>query len=90
MEVNRKGNELTIVLSSEEEAVGLYAYLSGTIHEVPQETAQKGAWIYGWFFAAVQKLATNFNNEKSVSTMSSETAQGAPASQPVSKKSRKR
>lgn len=90
MEVNRKGNELTIVLSSEEEALGLYAYLSGTIHEVPQETAAKGAWIYGWFFSAVQKLAHNFIQEKSIATMSRETAELPVSSQSTSKKQRKR
>ncbi len=90
MEVNRRGNEITIVLTSEEEAIGLYAYLSGTIHEIPQETAAKGAWLYGWFFAAIQKLALNFQQEKSVSTMSSENLTAPVPAQTSSKKPKKR
>lgn len=89
MEVNRKGNELTIVLTSEEEAIGLHAYLAGIIHTIPQETAAKGAWLYTWFFTAIQKLALNYEQEKSVSTMSGE-GMAAPSIQTSSKKPRKR
>lgn len=90
MDVNRKGNQLTISFDTEEEAIGLNAYLSGTVHEVSPEIASKGQWIYNWFFTAVNKLATNFKIEKSVSTMSHETMQALPPAQTSSKKAKKR
>lgn len=91
MHVNRKGNEVMIAFDTEEEAQGLYAYLTGTIHTVPEATAAKGQWLYNWFFTAVQKLAINFHVEKDVKTQSNETerATATPTTSPA-RKPRKR
>lgn len=65
-----------------EEVVGLYAFLSGTIHEVAPDIAAKGQWLYTWFFTSIQKLALNFEAEKSMVTMSAE-SMGAPPTHTV-------
>lgn len=91
MHVNRKGNEVTVAFDTEDEAKGLYAYLTGTVHEVPQAMAEKGQWLYSWFFAAIQKLAFNFDIEKNIKTQSPETQQATPTAVVSSpKKTRKR
>ena len=78
MEVNRKGNQINIVLDSEDEAVGIYMFLAGRVHEIPVDAASKGQWLYGWLFNSIEKLATNFGKERSVSTMSGENSPPRP------------
>ena len=91
MEVNRLGGKLTITFDSQEEVAGLYAFLSGTIHEIPPEIAQKGQWLYGWFFTSIQKLAFNFELESSTKTMTAESSGEIPrVEQVVSNAPRKR
>lgn len=75
MHLNRKGKEIVIALDSEEEAIGLHAFLSGTVHTVSPEIASKGQFIYNWFFSAIQKLAQSYKTEKTTATQSAETTQ---------------
>lgn len=63
MLVQRKSSELTIDLDKKEDALGLYAVLSGNPGSVPPELLKKGQEIYNWFFESVQKLAINFEEE---------------------------
>lgn len=78
MDVQRKGNTITIVFD-EQEAVGLYAILTQNHQGVAPMLLEKGNFMYAWFFSQVQKLATSFETEKTVYTQSPETMQ-LPAS----------
>ncbi len=87
MEMNRKGSQIVLELDKEESAMGLFAVLSGRQDLVTPEVFKHGQEIYTWFFGSVQRLATNYSKEKSVSTMTGEVLSGPPL---LPKKARKR
>ena len=79
MHVDRKGTQITIDLDKPEDAIGLFAVLNGNQSSVTPEIWAHGQWLYGWLYAAVGKLASNFTQESSIKTQSSEALQVPPA-----------
>lgn len=57
MDVVRRGTKFELDLT-QEDAVGLYAVLTGNQSQATHEQVQKGQMIYTWFFGQVQFLAT--------------------------------
>lgn len=90
MEVDRKGNKLTIQLDTAEEAIGLFAVLSGTTKNVKPEIVEKGQWLYQWFYKSVEKLYSNYKDESSVRSMSFESLSRNPSTNIPSKRAKKR
>ncbi len=63
MLVKRLSSELTIDLDREQDAKGLYAFLTSNPSSVSPEDFAMGERIYKWFFESVQKLTENYNKE---------------------------
>ena len=61
MYVNHVGRDITISLDSQEEAAAVFAVLTGT--PTTERAHAFGAYVYGFFFEAVRKLATQFDKE---------------------------
>lgn len=92
MEVKRVGSTITLDLNTEEDAVGLFAVLTSRTNAVSPQTLEKGHWLYGWLYGAVQKLAQNYGAESKLVTQSEETSSppSKSASNPQTKRGRKK
>jgi hypothetical protein len=63
VEINRIGGDLIIRFDNQQEAAALHAVLSGHGHAIDQRAAEFGNWMYRWFFDAVHRLATQYDEE---------------------------
>jgi hypothetical protein len=63
MEINRVGGDVIIRFDNQQEAAALHAVLIGQSHTIDQRAAEFGKWMYGWFFDAVTRLATQYDKE---------------------------
>lgn len=90
MDLVRKGSQIIIDLDKEQDALGLYAVMSGQPQTVSPEVFAHGQQLYQWLFTSVHKLAQNHGIEKSPITMSAETMAFQAFQQPVSRRSKKR
>ena len=63
MDMYRVGSEITVDLEKKEDAIGLYAVMTGKQNEVPPEVWERGQRIYSWLFQNVEKLAVNYETE---------------------------
>jgi hypothetical protein len=70
MDIQRKGSEIIIDLDKEEDAIGLYAVLSGQSQGIAKEVIEKGQLIYAWLYGEVQRLAQFFPTETAHKYMS--------------------
>lgn len=63
MDLNRLGSQITLDLDKQEDAAGLYAYITNTPAAVSPEAFAKGQQIYAWFYENLHTLVTNFERE---------------------------
>lgn len=63
MEVKRVRSELTVGLETKDDALGLYAVMSGNPNMVPPHVFQKGQEIYKYMFLSIEALAMNYEAE---------------------------
>lgn len=73
MDVERKGTKIIIDLDKEEDAAGLWAVLAQQPTRVTPEAFTQGQFIYNWLYAAVLKLASNYQQESTIRSQSAET-----------------
>lgn len=66
MNLQRTRNEITIDLNQEEDAAGLFAFLTNNPSSVSPEVFARGQQIYGWLFRELDFLSTHFVAETEV------------------------
>lgn len=66
MQIGRKNGDINLALDTHDEALGLFAVLTGNPASVTPEQFHKGQLIYKYFFHNIETLAHRWEEENQV------------------------